>query len=108
MAIPKVPLKIATFLLIILVVHVSFFTSDLKADSLAHHYLPKTQVVVGLKMKTLSHTPLTLNPLSPDINIIFSSLFSIYFLMYCLREFVQISSHLISADHCIHSLYEYI
>ena len=80
MAIPKVPLKIATFLLIILVVHVSFCTSDLKADSLAHHYLPKIQVVVGLKMKTLSRTPLTLNPLSPDINIIFSSLFSIYFL----------------------------
>ena len=53
MATPKVSLKIATFLLIILVVHVSFFTSDLKADSLAHHYLPKIQVMVGLKMKTL-------------------------------------------------------
>ena len=70
--------------------------------------MPKIQFIVGLKMKTLSHIPLELNTFSSDINIIFSSLFSIYFLLYCLREFVEISRHLISADHFIDSLYLYI
>ena len=37
----------------------------------------------------------TIYPLSLNINIIFSTLFFLHFLWYCLREFVQTSRHFI-------------
>ena len=71
-------------------------------------WIPEFNITSNTERQKIYNYSIINKKLAPISTYIFSSLFSLCFLLNCLREFAQISRHFISADHSIHSLQPHI